>query len=273
MRYAQADQHAPLALALALASAMLAELTGQPPDIDAVMRTMIFRAGESPATPSALSAAIEETPGLHFAELLETLSRPRTAAPAGQVLAKLTRQARDSQRALFDELARHRMLWDPVFAAIALARRGDFMIARAVRETLGDYADSQDWSLLSSALEHVLHRRPEAATSVPLDVTDAILLRRCTDTLAAVVRIPAELAYAMPINNVLAEVLFAAQNDHTSPGLARILENLAGQERWQPLVSRIQRILGGDRNRQLSAGLDQTSTVIITTLLTHLSAS
>lgn len=35
----------------------------------------------------------------------------------------------------------------------------------------------------------------------------------------------------------------------------------------------LQRILGGDRNRQLSAGLDQTSTVIITTLLTHLSAS
>lgn len=273
MWHTQADQHSPLALAHALAAGMIAELTGHPPDIEAIMRTMVFRAGDCPATPALLAAVVDETPRLHFAELMERLAQSRPGPTASELLGGLLRLARDSQRSLSDELARHCMRWDPVFAAIAQARRGDFAAARAVGETLADYADSQDWSQLSQALGHIFHQRPEAVAAESLDVTDAIMLRRCTDALNGIVRIPSELAYAMPINNVLAEVLFAAQNGQTSPGLARMLESLAGQKRWQPLVSTIQNILAGNRDLQVTAGLDQASAAIITTLLGHLIAS
>jgi hypothetical protein len=270
MRHEQADRHSALALAHALAAAMLAELLGQVPDINAITRTMTFRAGEFPATPAALTAAVDEIPGVRFAELLENLSRFRTATAKGELLVKLLRQARASQRNLFDKLAEHCVQWDPVFAGIAASRRGQLATAKAVASTLATYVRDESWSQFSIALGHVFHQRPEAAAGVPLDVIDAILLRRCTDVLDGVLRIPPELKYTMPISRVLAEVVFAAQNSQVNPALARTLEMLAEKKQWRPLIDPIQRILAGGSGSQVTSGLDQTNTVIITTLLGHL---
>jgi hypothetical protein len=162
------------------------------------------------------------------------------------------------------------MRWDPVFAAIAMARPGELAVAKAVTQTLSDYAEDADWSQLSQALGHVFRQRPKAAAAVAMDETDAILLRRCTDSLDGIVQIPRELAYAMPLNNVLAEVLFAAQNGQTSRALARVLENLAEKEQRQALVSAIHKILAGERDPQITSGLDPASALIVDTLLGHL---
>jgi hypothetical protein len=86
------------------------------------------------------------------------------------------------------------MQWDPIFAGIAAARNGRLDAVRTVQDALGNYAGSPDWSQLTQALGHVIDRSPEGAAAVPLDDTDAILLRRCTDALEGIVRIPPELA-------------------------------------------------------------------------------
>jgi tetratricopeptide (TPR) repeat protein len=273
--HAQADPHSPFALAHALAAAMLAELAGQPPDIESITRMMYLRGGEYPATPAVLCAVLDETPGLRFAELLETLCRNRPAPTASETMAGLVRRARDGEpyRYLFDKMAEHRMRWDPVFAGMVLAsQEGDLAVARAVRETLSDYAGDADWSQLSLALGYVFHQSPDAASAVALDDIDAVLLRRCTDALDGTVYIPLELVYAMPVNNVLAEVLFSAQNGQTSPNLARALEGLARKSKWQPLVGAIRKILAGERDPRMTSGLDQNLTVIITALLGYLTA-
>jgi len=269
----QADPHSPLALVHALTAAMLAELTGQSPDIESLTRGLVFRAGEGPPTLAAVCAFMDEPLGLRFTELLENLFRTRAAPTPGEIMARLVRQARDSQRYLFNKLAEHRMRWDPVFAAIAVARRGELAAARAVTDALSDYADDADWSQLSQALGHVFRQHPKAAAAVAMDETDAILLRRCTDALDGIVQIPHELAYAMPLNNVLAEVLFAAQNGQTSRALARVLENLAAKGQRQPLVGAIHKILAGERDSKMTSGLDPASALIIDTLLGHLATA
>jgi tetratricopeptide (TPR) repeat protein len=269
--HAQADLHSPLALAHALAAAMLAEISGQFPDVRAITRALFLRADEYPATAAMLCAGMDETSGPRFTTLLHSLSQGPAAPAPGEVMAGLVRQARDSQPYLFEKLAEHRMRWDPVFAAIAAARQGDLAAARAVKDTLGDYVEDTDWSQLSLALGHLFHQRPEAASAVALDEIDAILLRRCTDALDGIVLISPSLAYAMPLNNVLAEVLFSAQNGQTSPALARVLEDLARKRQLQPLVTVIHKILAGERDPRMTSGLDQANAAIVTTLLGHLS--
>ena len=87
-------------------------------------RRLIGRAGEYPATPALLCAVVDETPGVRLRELLEQLTR-NTAASPGEILSHLLRQAHNRRRTAFDEFARHRMEWDPVFAGMVAARRGE----------------------------------------------------------------------------------------------------------------------------------------------------
>jgi hypothetical protein len=252
---------------------MLAELTGQTPDPQSITRTLHLRAGEYPATLAAVCAVMGGTSGPRLAELVENLSQTRLAPAPAETIASLVRHARGSQPYLFQKLAEHCMRWDPVFSAISAARRGNLAAARAVKDTLSDYADDADWSQLSQALAYVFHQRPEAASAVALDDIDAILLRRCTDALDGIVHIPPELAYAMPVNNLLAQVLFSAQNGQTSPALARALEDLAGKGgQLQPLVGAIHKILAGERDPRITSGLDRVPAAIVATLLGHLAA-
>lgn len=271
--HSQADPYSPLALAHILAAAVLAELTGQSPDIPAITRTLFFRASECPQTLGDLCAVMGETLGTRFAALLENLNRSRIVLTPDEAMARLLWQARYSQRELFDKLAEFRMQWDPVFAGMIIAaRQGDTVAARAVANALSVYADSADWSQLGRALGHIFHQRPEAAAAVILDDMDAVLLRRCTDAFQGIVQIPPELACAMPVNNVLAEVLFSAQSGKTSSALARVLEGMAGDPEWEPLVGAINKILAGERDPRMASGLDPGSAAITAALLGHLAA-
>jgi tetratricopeptide (TPR) repeat protein len=267
---AKADQLPARALAHELAAAVLAELLGQAADIGTITGRMHRTAGEYPATLAALCAAVDEIPGVHFGELLGRLTEGTPATP-GEVLSRLLHQARDSQRAIFDEWARHRTEWDPVFAGIVATKQGNIAAARAVTQRLSIYAADQSWSQFSRALGHVLHRRPEAA-ALPLDIIDQILLRRCTDALDGSVHIPPELALAMPIAGELSRVLGAAQNNEPSSALSRTLEQIAEHEQWRQLLNPLRRILAGDRDPGITAGLTPANTVIISTLLGHLTA-
>ena len=268
---AEADQLSFQALAHELAAALLAEILGQAADIGVITRRMAFTAGDCPATPASLCAAVDKTRGVHLEDLLEGLSGGMAGTP-GEVLSRLLRQARDSQRQLFDQLARHRMEWDPVFAGIVAARQGDITAARAVAQRLPIYETDQNWSQFSRALNHIFRQSPEA-TAIPLDVIDQILLRRCTDALDGTVHIPPELAQAIPIAGELSRVLHAAQNNEPSSNLARALEEIAKYEQWHQLVKPLRIILSGNRTPEITAGLTPANTVIISTLLGHLTSS
>jgi hypothetical protein len=164
------------------------------------------------------------------------------------------------------------MEWDPVFAGIVAARQGNITTARAVAQRLPTYATGQNWSQFSQALNHIF-RQSREATPIPLDLTDQILLRRCTDALDGTVHIPPELAQAIPIAGELSRVLLASQNNEPSSNLARALESIAKYEQWHQLVKPLRSILSGNRAPEITAGLTPANTMIISTLLSHLTSS
>lgn len=269
---AEADQFSFQALAHELAAALLAVLLGQAADIGMITRCLSFTAGDCPGTLASLCAAVDKTRGVHLEDLLERLSRGTTETP-DVALGRLLRRARDSQRQLFDEWARHRMEWDPVFAGIVAARQGNIIAAQAVTQRLPVYATDQSWSQLSQALNRIFRQASESAAAKPLDVIDQILLRRCTDALDGTVHISPELAQAIPIAGELSRVLYAAQNNEPSSDLARALESIAEYEQWRQLVKPLRSILSGNRAPEITADLTPANTVIISTLLGHLAYS
>lgn len=267
----EADPFSAHVLAHSLAAALIAELSGRAADIEPITGGLFLRAGDSPSTLDLLCAAVDETPGTRFGELLDKLSRGAPAAP-GQALSRLLHQARAAQHAVFDELSRQRMEWDPVFAGIVAARHGDIAAARAVQQRLPDYAENPSWSKFSHALAEVLHQRPVAGTAMTLDIVDQVFFRRCMDALDGNVHISPELVHAIPIAGLLSRFLHAVQSNEPSAVLARTLEKLAEERKWQQLVSPLRKILTGDRDPQMVFGLDPDNTAIISTLLGHLAA-
>ena len=267
----EADQFSARALAHELAAAVLAELLGQAADIPTITGRMMRRAGEYPPTLPLLCAAVEETPGVRLQELLTQLTRNKAPSP-NEILRHLLHQAYDAQGAVFDAFARHRMEWDPVFAGIIAARKGDASAARLVSLRLRIYAADASWSHFSQALGDILYQRPEAAAATSLDFIDQTLLRRCKDGLDGNVHIMPELIYAIPIAGELERFLEAAQNNQPTSTLARTLEQLAEHEPWRQLPGPLRRILAGDRDPDMTAGLTPGNAAIISTLLGHLAA-
>jgi tetratricopeptide (TPR) repeat protein len=265
----EADRSPARALAHELAAAVLAELTGQPADIPTITQRMFGSAGEYPSTLAQICALVDETQGVRLEELLHRLTG-NTAASPSEVLSHLIRQVRGGHRAAFDELAQHRMEWDPVFAGMVAARQGDAMAALLVRARLRIYATDRDWANFSRALEHMLYQRDELAAAMSLDPEDQVFLRRCRDALDDALHIPSELAQAIPIAGELSRFLHAVQNDEPSSVLARMLEKLGEQENWNELLTPLRRILAGDRDPEMTSGLTSANAVIVSQLLGHL---
>jgi hypothetical protein len=265
----QANKSCAPALAHELAAAMLAELVGQPADVPTITQRMFGSVGEYPSTPAQVCALVDETPGVRLEELLQRLTADTTASP-GEVLSHLLHQAHDSQRAIFRKFAQHRIEWDPVFAGILAARRGDAMAAWLVRARLPIYANDQAWAQFSRALEHIFYQRPGSVSTISLDPVDQVLLRRCRDVLNGAVRIPPELVKALPIAGGLSRFLDAIHSDEPSSALARMLEELGRQEEWKELLAPLRRILAGDRDSEMTSGLNTINAVIISELLHHL---
>jgi tetratricopeptide (TPR) repeat protein len=266
---AAADPFSARALAHELAAAVLAVLLGMTADIPTLTRGMIRRAGDYPATLPRLCAIIEETPGVRLQELLQRLSLNVTSSPS-EIFGGLLRQAYDTQRAGLDEFARHRMEWDPVFAGMIAARNGSIAAARVVSRRLRIYAADASWSHFAEALGQILRQRPDAIADIPLDFIDQSFLRRCQDALDGEVDIDPELVHAIPIAGELSRFLGRAQANQPSSALARMLELLAEQDPWRELADPLRRILAGDRDSGLSAGLAPGNAAIISALLGHL---
>jgi hypothetical protein len=265
----ETDRFSAQALAHEIVAGVLAVMLGQAADIPTITRRMMFRAGEYPATLAQLSAVVEETPGVHLRELLQQLTRNMAISPS-EILSKLLRQARKAQSTLFDEIARHRMEWDPVFAGIVAAKQGDAIAARVVSMRLSIYATDESWSQFSRALGYILHQRPVAAASMSLDAIDQIFIRRCKDALDGSVHIQPELVQAIPIAGELSRFLGAAQNNEPDSILTQALEMLAEHEQWRQLPDPLRRILAGDRDPGITTGLTHGNAVIISELLGYL---
>jgi tetratricopeptide (TPR) repeat protein len=265
----KADRFSPSALAHVLAAGTLAVLLGQEADIRAIAGRMMSRAGEYPTTPAQLCLALHPAHGVHLSELLHQMT-PNTTVSPGEILTRIIRQAHDQARAIFEEIARHRMEWDPVIAAMVAARQGEIAAARAVQLRLRTYANDRSWAQFSRALGYIHRQCPEAAVSLPLDIMDRILLRRCQDALDGSVSVPPELAQCVPIAGELSQLLQATQTGETSPALGRALDELAESRQWQQLATPLRKILAGDRDPGITTGLDPSSSVVITTLLTNL---
>ena len=106
----------------------------------------------------------------------------------------------------------------------------------------------------------------------PLHAT-AAQIKAAQAVLDGIVHIPPELAYGMAVSNVLAEVLFSAQNGQTRPAPP----SPAYRNTWPEgtAAAHHQRYPQDPRRRarpQMTSGLDKASAVIITTLLGHLAA-
>jgi len=136
---------------------------------------------------------------------------------------------------------------------------------------LAYYIQDETWSQFCRALVHVFRQRPEADPAPTLDIVGNILLGRCLDVLGGTMRIPPNLAHAIPIATLLSDFLRAVQSNETSSHLARTLEKrLAAEDQWRPLLDPLRSILAGRRDPELATGLDPGNAEIIYTLLGHL---
>jgi hypothetical protein len=172
---------------------------------------------------------------------------------------------------MFRDLARQRMQWDPVFAGIAVARAGNIAAAQAVRQQLSGHRQDPEGTGLHHAVEHVFYQRYVQAASVPLDVADQIMLRRCLDALDGSAAITAALVEAIPLAGFLSEFLKTIQDGGTGSRIRRNLENVVTQGKWQPLAGPLRGILAGRRDADLAAGLDPVCAAVVSALLAHLS--
>jgi hypothetical protein len=93
------------------------------------------------------------------------------------------------------------------------------------------------------------------------------------EVLSGGVRLPAALAYAIPIAKLLPNYLLAVQTGTPSSSAARLLAAFETSEAWCQLAGPARRILAGDRSPQLADNLSSGNAAIISALLGLLALS
>ncbi len=136
-------------------------------------------------------------------------------------------------------------------------RKGNWQIVDAIQqiwtgerdaETLTDDIDYNSRAIVLAILQHLTGAAPPAAQIGSVSISTAP-------------PVPAELRQAW--GPVVVAVAAAAQgNTQAAAQVEPVLQELAGRPDWQALASVLRRILAGERDTALLAGLDETDTLI-----------
>jgi hypothetical protein len=259
------EPFAPAVLAHLAASCVLAGLLDEPARIPAVGVALKSQAGwHDIGTVKRLSERVDLLAGVRFGRIMAIAG----AELSQQALEQVLRMAVQSERDALEEFAAYRVMWDPVLAAIVLAREGDADMASRVRAYLKRYEETVNWHALALGLALVLDDREGDAWGCRLDGIDKVLMGRCVNVVHRRIHIPSQLAVAMPIAGVFGLVFRAIKGslerpDDLGPRLAQI--ELSGQ--WEGLVPLLLRLVAGERDRQMAASTPSHVRLVIDMLL------
>ncbi|SCF16320.1 hypothetical protein GA0074695_3902 [Micromonospora viridifaciens] len=257
------EPFAPAVLAHLVASCVLARLLDEPVRNSAVAVALKWQAGwHDIGTVKRLSERVDLLAGVRFGQIMAGFPLSQ------QVLNQALRMAVQSERDAPEDFAGYRVMWDPVLAAIALARQGDADMASRVRDNLRLYEESVDWHALAAGLALVLDGREGDAWNCGLDGIDEVLLGRCMNVVHRRIHIPSQLAVAMPIAGLFGLVFRAMKGsldrpDDLVPRLAQI--EMSGQ--WEGLVPLLLRLVAGERDRRMAASAPSHVRLVIDMLL------
>ncbi|MEU2613098.1 tetratricopeptide repeat protein [Micromonospora sp. NPDC007271] len=257
------EPFAPAVLAHLVASCVLAGLLDEPVRISAVGAALKWQAGwHDIGTVKRLSERVDGLAGVRFGQIMAEIQLSQ------QVLNQVLRMAVQSERDALEEFAGYRVMWDPVLAAIMLARQGDAEMASRVREYLRRYEGTVNWRALAAGLALVLDDREDDAWNCGLDGIDEVLLGRCVNVVHRRIHIPSQLAVAMPIAGVFGLVFRAMKGslerpEDLAPRLAQI--EMSGQ--WEGLVPLLLRLVDGERDRRMAVSTPSHVRSVIDMLL------
>lgn len=148
---------APDVLAHLVASCVLAGLLDEPARIPAVAVALRAQAGwHDVGTVKRLSDRVDFLRDVRFGRIMAVAG----AEQSQQLLDQVLQMAVQSERDALQDLTAYRVMWDPVLAAIVLARQGDADMTSPVRDYLKLYDKTVNWRNLAGALASPRARRP-----------------------------------------------------------------------------------------------------------------
>ncbi|WP_269799874.1 CHAT domain-containing protein [Pseudofrankia saprophytica] len=173
-----------------LAAALLYHLTGIDDLDDGTMRmlaTDLVRHPDTtpPDTVTTIAAVVEQVDGVHWADLVDTLTTDRPTADQALHNLITTARALATEPEPGPDLHRHLAEWEPVIAAIAELAAGGLPTSTEVDGLLDELDGSDDWANLSTTLRRVLAgERNPGALLTGLDAVDTAIATTVLDRIA-----------------------------------------------------------------------------------------
>jgi tetratricopeptide (TPR) repeat protein len=183
------------------------------------------------------------------------------------------------------ELERHLAWWEPVFSALVAARGGDRDAAKILDEALTTRGERDDWKQLAVVLRRLAAGEQAPDLLAGLDAINTAIAQRALDalngrtqvdpeawqTLAAIPRAERLEDVSDALAQLAAGVVSAVRGDQqVAEALERILADMEASEDWTALAGVLRRILAGERDPTLVAGLDETDTAVVSDVLVKL---
>ncbi|WP_232794374.1 CHAT domain-containing protein [Pseudofrankia saprophytica] len=139
-----------------------------------------------PDTVAAVAAVVEQVDGVHWADLVDTLTTDRPTADQALHNLITTARALATEPEPGPDLHRYLVEWEPVIAAVATAVTTDRPIPAELDEHLDQLAQTDDWAHLAAALRRVLAGdRVREALAAALDQIDTAILTEILARIAA----------------------------------------------------------------------------------------
>ena len=206
-----------------------------------------------------------DVPAAHLRRLLTTLGLDQTVQ---EELEKLQAHITTLYNQRSFPRAPNLPAWEPVIAAMTVARCGGRNAAAALDRDFARCENSADWGALVSALRQLRTNERETIDRVldawssdeqlpGLDDTDTFIMTAAAMALDGRISIPAWLWAGIPIRWLLDSVVIGAQGDSAKATRSQQqLDELAGVPEYLALASALKRILGGERDPRLASDLE-----------------
>jgi hypothetical protein len=266
------------AVAHHLVAALLSTLIGTERQLQAVAADIVIF-GEDCITSidlTELCGRVDALHGVHANRLLDHLAPNR--AHLENTLAQLIAQAQALSQQTPPPGTHNLALWDPMIAALLASDLGDANATREFRQSLARIEESEGythWAALIYVMRQIQAGHRDPAVLKGLDVVHRAIAERAINALAGRVTISPELWRAIPLQELLCDLVDAARgNAEAATRVRQDIEILTNYPDWSNLAKALQQIADGARDPALANTLtNATERAAFTTVLHHITTS
>jgi hypothetical protein len=176
-------------------------------------------------------------------------------------------------------LQRHLDQWEPVISSLVAATRGDTVADQALGLVLASLGEHADWQQVVAVLRRIRAGERDPALVMGLDPIDTAIVRRALAALTGTVRVevdawrvavpaPSRPEQDQQLSALAKATVAAAEGDlDATRAVQPLLHALAAHPDWIPLAAVMRRIIAGDRDPALLAGLDHPIAIALVSLI------